>query len=69
MEVPLKSRAITLHGNKTNFYQELAFRSFFSSLHTKMLIRMQSTLHGETQKYYKKTYILSLFDHITCKNT
>ncbi len=50
----LKSRAIILHGNKTNFYEELAFKCFFNSLHTKSLKRMENTLYGETEKHYPK---------------
>ncbi len=44
----LKTRAITLHGNKTNFCQELAL-NFLNSLYTKTLKRMQNTLYGETE--------------------
>ncbi len=29
MQQSTKSRTITLHGNKTNFYEELAFKCFF----------------------------------------
>ncbi len=40
MQQSTKSRTITLHGNKSNFYEELDFKFFFfNSLHTKTLKR------------------------------
>ncbi len=41
----LKSRTITLHENKTHFYEEV----FFNLLYTKLLKRMQNKLYEETE--------------------
>ncbi len=55
MQQSTKSRTITLHGNKTNFYEELVFNCFFfKSLNTKTLKRMQKHPFMEKQSNITK---------------
>ncbi len=62
----LKRRAITIHKNKTNFYQEIAFKCF------QLFTYQNATRHAKLSLWRKiilpKTFILSVFEHVTYKN-
>ncbi len=63
----LKSRAFTLHGNKTKFYQNLPLSVF------ELLTYQNAKTHAKHPLWRNritlpKTCILSVFDHATHKN-